>query len=292
MSEWERASGTALADVVKHTVMMNMAPIFLRNSLQLGTHANSAALRAALLQWCYSSRNFGANPTASSGNGTGADDDKMQVPRPTRALQTSTRARTVAELDIGRRTVGDVEERTTNPPVTTATRRKARVTRKTKRKANTRIRGRKGGKTRFVVLVGEAGNLVTLSFTPSCKDPHGFCCLELAGYPRVSFCFLFLRQDTTNVYKPHLSHSTASCESSSRPFDRHIPERLSSRHSTKTCNCDSPLLTAIVDWFITLVLNARLYRNGCCSSGAAARQTATCVVSVPVRAPCRTLLAW
>ena len=46
--------------------------------------------------------------------------------RPTRALQTSTRARNVAELDIGRRTAGDqVEEHTTIPPVTTATRRKA-----------------------------------------------------------------------------------------------------------------------------------------------------------------------
>ena len=44
--EWERASGTALADAVKYTVMMNMAPIFLRNSLQLGTYANSTALRA------------------------------------------------------------------------------------------------------------------------------------------------------------------------------------------------------------------------------------------------------
>ena len=75
----ERASGTALADAVKHTVMMNMAPIFLRNSVQVGTHANSTALRAALLQWCYSSRNFGATPTASSGNGTSADDDRMQV---------------------------------------------------------------------------------------------------------------------------------------------------------------------------------------------------------------------
>ena len=58
--------------------------------------------------------------------------------RPTRALQTSTRARTVAELDIGRRTAGDPEEeRMTIPPVTTATRRKARVTRKAKGKANT-----------------------------------------------------------------------------------------------------------------------------------------------------------
>ena len=59
--------------------MMNMAPNFLRNSLRLGTYANSTALRAPLLQWCYSSRNFGANPTASSGKGTSADDDKMQV---------------------------------------------------------------------------------------------------------------------------------------------------------------------------------------------------------------------
>ena len=58
--------------------------------------------------------------------------------RPTRALQTSTRARTVAELDIGRKTAGyQVEERTTIPPVTTATRRKARTTRKAKVKANT-----------------------------------------------------------------------------------------------------------------------------------------------------------
>ena len=79
VGEWERASGTALSDAVKYTVMMNLAPIFLRNSLQLGTCANSTALRAGLLQWCYSSRNFGANPAASSGNGTSADDDRMQV---------------------------------------------------------------------------------------------------------------------------------------------------------------------------------------------------------------------
>ena len=32
VGEWERASGTALADAVKYTVMMNMAPIFLRHS--------------------------------------------------------------------------------------------------------------------------------------------------------------------------------------------------------------------------------------------------------------------
>ena len=35
VGEWERASGTTLADAVKYTVMMNMAPIFLRNNLQV-----------------------------------------------------------------------------------------------------------------------------------------------------------------------------------------------------------------------------------------------------------------
>ena len=80
VGEWERASGTALADAVKYTVMMNMAPNVRRNSLQLGTYANSAALRTAVLQCCFSFRNFGANPTVSAGNGTGADDDnRMQV---------------------------------------------------------------------------------------------------------------------------------------------------------------------------------------------------------------------
>ena len=33
VGDWERSSGTALADAVKYTVMMNMAPIFLRNEL-------------------------------------------------------------------------------------------------------------------------------------------------------------------------------------------------------------------------------------------------------------------
>ena len=42
VGEWERASGTALADAVKHAVMTNVAPTFLRNNLQLGTYANSA----------------------------------------------------------------------------------------------------------------------------------------------------------------------------------------------------------------------------------------------------------
>ena len=79
VGEWERASGTALADAVKYTVMMIMAPNILSNSLQLGTYPNSAALRAALLQWFFSSRTFGANPTVAAGNVTSAVDDRMQV---------------------------------------------------------------------------------------------------------------------------------------------------------------------------------------------------------------------
>ena len=102
---------------------MNMAPIFPWNSLKLGTYANSTALHTALLQWCYYSSNFGAFPTVSAGNGTGADDDnRMQVDpvkkgkekakgehqnkkgtshTAAQATQTSTRARTVVERDTG-----------------------------------------------------------------------------------------------------------------------------------------------------------------------------------------------
>ena len=155
--EWERASGTALAVAVKYTAMMNMAPILFWNSLQLGTHANSADLRTALFpmvllfpklwtesdrvswKWnmtgCKSTLSRKARWRAKANTKT-----RKEIARParlTRALQTATRARTVAELDSGRKTAGDlVEERTTSPPVT-ATRRKARVTRKAKGKANT-----------------------------------------------------------------------------------------------------------------------------------------------------------
>ena len=63
-----------------NTLMMKMTQILLRKNLQLGTYANSAALRTALSQWCYSSRNSGANPTVSARKETGADDDnRMQV---------------------------------------------------------------------------------------------------------------------------------------------------------------------------------------------------------------------
>ena len=103
VGEWERASGTALADAVKYKVMMNMAPIILRNNLQLWAYANSAAVRTALLQWCFSSRNFGANPTVSDGNGTGADvDNKMQVDSRRRA-----KSNTKTRKDIARTTKGN-----------------------------------------------------------------------------------------------------------------------------------------------------------------------------------------
>ena len=67
---------------------------------------------------------------------TNTSEEIARPARPTRALQTSTRARTVANLDIGRKTAGTpVEERTTIPP--TEIRAKARVNTKAKGKANT-----------------------------------------------------------------------------------------------------------------------------------------------------------
>ena len=53
VGEWERASGTALADAVKYTAMMNMAPFLLRNSLQL-LHMPSAQLLSKI--WSESDR--------------------------------------------------------------------------------------------------------------------------------------------------------------------------------------------------------------------------------------------
>ena len=46
VGEWKRVSGTSLADAVKYTVMMNMAPSHLGHNLHLGTYADSAALHA------------------------------------------------------------------------------------------------------------------------------------------------------------------------------------------------------------------------------------------------------
>ena len=60
--------------------MMNMAPIFMKDKLQLSICANSTALRTTLSHWCYSHQNFGASLTVSAGNGPGADvDNQMQV---------------------------------------------------------------------------------------------------------------------------------------------------------------------------------------------------------------------
>ena len=57
VGEWERASGTAFGRCSQVHSDDEYGPDFLRNSLQLGTYANSTALHAALF-----SRNFGANP--------------------------------------------------------------------------------------------------------------------------------------------------------------------------------------------------------------------------------------
>ena len=154
--------GTALADAVKNFSDDEYGTDFLRSKLQLGKNANSAALQTALLQWCYSSRNFGVNPTVSAGSGTGADDDsRMQVDPLKRGKekgkgkhqnQKGNRTKNTKQheqyrhqhvqelwqtLDTGRKTAGDqVEEPTTIPPVTTATHRKARTTGKATAKAN------------------------------------------------------------------------------------------------------------------------------------------------------------
>ena len=69
---WERASGIVLADAVVYTGMMNMGPTFLRNNLQLGTYADSAALRTALLPWCQ------IIPRTLE-HGTGAHDDNRML---------------------------------------------------------------------------------------------------------------------------------------------------------------------------------------------------------------------
>ena len=50
VGKWERAlEPDPLANAVKSTMMMNMAPIFLTNNPQSGENGNIAALRKALL---------------------------------------------------------------------------------------------------------------------------------------------------------------------------------------------------------------------------------------------------
>ena len=66
-----------LADSVKYTVMMNMAPSHTKTNLHLGTSANSAALRHAFLQWFYSKRNLGASGKKKPQNAS--DPDSIEV---------------------------------------------------------------------------------------------------------------------------------------------------------------------------------------------------------------------
>ena len=103
---------------------------FSRKQLSSCACANSAALRTALLQWCPSSRNFGASPTVSAGNGTGAVGDnrtqvdplkkgkgkgkgKLQEHKQTGTSNTSSTSDTdvitckKVELDTGRKIAGD-----------------------------------------------------------------------------------------------------------------------------------------------------------------------------------------
>ena len=80
LEPWERASGTALADAVKHTVMMNMAPIFSGTTCSWVHTPTGPLFQQLCCNGVSLSRNLGANPTVSAGNGTGPDDDnKMQV---------------------------------------------------------------------------------------------------------------------------------------------------------------------------------------------------------------------
>ena len=91
VGQWERASGTALADAVKYTVMMNMAPIFLGTVCSL-VHMPTVPLF----------RNFVANPTESAGNGTSADDDQMQVDSLKKGKEKGKGKNTKTRKEIGR----------------------------------------------------------------------------------------------------------------------------------------------------------------------------------------------
>ena len=155
-------SGNALLELRSNTVMMNVAPNFLRNSLQLWIHTPTVPLfeqfccngvtlpetlerirpcqvameQAQMMTRCMSRLSRKARGRAKAN--TKIEKEIARTTQATRALQTPTRGRTVAELDIRRKTAGDqVEAPATIPPGTTATRRKARTTRKAKGKANT-----------------------------------------------------------------------------------------------------------------------------------------------------------
>ena len=120
VGEWERASGTVLADAVNYTVRTNMAPIFLRNSLQLGTYANSVFFHEILdhPRPCQLEMEHlrmmttGCKLTLSRKARRRAGQTELAQATP--ATQTSTPARSVVERDTGSKIAGDqVEEHTT-----------------------------------------------------------------------------------------------------------------------------------------------------------------------------------
>ena len=135
---------------------MKMAPIFLRNRLQLGAYATAQLfvqpccsvvtpletlerIRPRHLEMERVQMMTGCKLTLSRNEREMAKvktNTREEIARPTRALQTSTLARTVANLDIGRKTSGIlVEERMTFPHAEILA--KARVNTQAKGKANT-----------------------------------------------------------------------------------------------------------------------------------------------------------
>ena len=157
VGEWERASGTALADAVKYTVMMNMffletdcswvhiptVPLFEQpccsgvaplETMERIRPRHLEMKRVQMMTGCKFTLCRKVRERAKVKTNT--REEIARPARPTRALQTSTRARTVANLDIERKTAGiPVEERMTIPPTEILA--KARVKTQVKGKANT-----------------------------------------------------------------------------------------------------------------------------------------------------------
>ena len=102
VGEWERPSGTCVGGCSQVHSGDEFGPDSALKQSAVGTYANSTALRAALLQWCYSSRNFGANPSASSGNGASAVDDRMQVDSLSRKVRERAKVKTNTRKEIAR----------------------------------------------------------------------------------------------------------------------------------------------------------------------------------------------
>ena len=158
VGEWERAYGTALADAVKYAVMMNVARIcgwVHMPTAQLLVHPCCSGdtlletlerIRLRHLEMGRVQMMTGCKLTLSRKVRERAKVKKTNIrediARPTRALQTSTRARTVTNLDIGRKTAGiQVEERMTIPPPAEILA-KARVKTREQRERQTRGRCR------------------------------------------------------------------------------------------------------------------------------------------------------